>query len=541
MTDTRTVATGTVPAPRQAVRGETVGTDTLASISTPDRVESRLGTLEFDDGAPSEATAAKLYDNLDFLHGVEAFIGAFPGASLEAMRQGFQSIGVEDNSVLLFSELMDSASLFLTANCDTVYFISFVDLTDGPMVVDVPPLGAPSGILGCIDDMWFRWVTDFGLPGPDRAAGGRYLLVGPGYDGPLPDSGFHVSHVRTTRAVVLGRAFMVDNDPRQPVEAIRNGLRISAYTPGAQGTAVATFLAGRASLGAAPPAPENRFVEGSGVSFNTVPPNDFTFWKAVDRAVQREPAAAGEPELMGLLAAVGIRKGEPFEPDARMRTVLEEAVVVGNATARTISFAPRPEEGFAYYPDSQWFNMLFLGGYEFLDAPPQITAEGAVRSPSDGARKLNARIAFFYPYTGITPAMCMRLTGIGSQYVMAMRGGDGKFLDGDRNYRLTLPPDIPESRFWSVMLYDRQTRSMLQTDQRMPDVGSQSGTVETNADGSTDIYIGPTAPDGKARNWLQTVPGKGFFTILRLYSPLQPFFDKTWRPSEIEPYDAGAR
>jgi len=540
MTDT--IATTGVPAPREAPdRSRTVSDETLASISTPDRVESRLGTLEFDDGAPSEATAAKLYDKLDFLHGVEAFIGAFPGASLEAMRQGFLSIGVEDNSVLLFSELMDSASLFLTANCDTVYFISFVDLTQGPMVIDVPPLGAPSGILGCIDDMWFRWVTDFGLPGPDRAEGGRYLLAGPGYDGPLPDSGFHVSHVRTTRAVVLGRAFMVDNDSRIPVEAIRNGFRISPYAPGVQGTAVATFLAGRAPLGAVPPAPDARFVEGSGMSFNTVPPNDFTYWESVDRVVQQEPASAGEPELMGLLAAVGIVKGQPFQPDARMRKVLEEAVVVGNATARTISFAPRPEEGFAYYPDSQWLNMLFRGGYEFLDPPPQITAEGAVRSPSDGARKLNARIAFFYPYTGITPAMCMRLTGIGSQYVMAMRGGDGEFLDGSRNYRLTLPPDIPESRFWSVMLYDRQTRSMLQTDQRRPDVGSQSGTVETNADGSTDVYIGPTPPEGKGNNWLQTVPGKGFFTILRLYSPLQPFFDKTWRPSEIEPYDADAR
>jgi hypothetical protein len=117
--------------------------EALTAISTPDRVESRLGTLEFDDGAPSEATATLLYDHLDFVHGVEAFIGAFSGASLEAIHQGFLSIGVEDNSVLLFSELMDSASLFLTANCDTVYFISFVDLTDGPIVIDVPPLGAP--------------------------------------------------------------------------------------------------------------------------------------------------------------------------------------------------------------------------------------------------------------------------------------------------------------------------------------------------------------------------------------------------------------
>ena len=143
-------------------------TDTLASISTPDTVESRLGTLEFDDGAPSEATAALLYDHLDFVHGVEAFLGAFPGASLAAAAPWLPRVGVEDNSFTFFPELMDSASLFLTANCDTVYFWGFIDLSDGPMVIDVPSIGPPSGILGTIDDMWFRWVTDFGLPGPDR-------------------------------------------------------------------------------------------------------------------------------------------------------------------------------------------------------------------------------------------------------------------------------------------------------------------------------------------------------------------------------------
>ena len=198
----------------------------LGSFSTPDRVESRLGTLEFNDGAPSEATAALLYDHLDFVHGVQAFLGALRGASLAAVRRGHLSKGVEDNSFLLFSELMDSTSLFLTANCDTVYFWGFIDLSDGPMVIDVPALGAPSGLLGTIDDMWFRWVTDVGLPGPDRGEGGRYLIVGPGYDGPLPDSGYHVFHARTTRVTLIGRGFMVDNDPTIPVEAIRNGVRV---------------------------------------------------------------------------------------------------------------------------------------------------------------------------------------------------------------------------------------------------------------------------------------------------------------------------
>jgi hypothetical protein len=512
-----------------------VSAETLASISTPDKVESRLGTLEFTDGFPTPATVEKVYDHLDFVHGVDAFDRAFPGASLAALRAGFQSIGVEDNEVLLFSTLMDSASLFLTANCDTLYFLSFIDLSDGPMVLDVPPLGPPSGILGCIDDMWFDWVTDFGLPGPDRAAGGKYLLVGPGYDGALPDSGYHVSHVRTTRAIMLGRAFMIDGDPAPVAKVIRDGLRIGPYTPGAHGTAVASFLAGEATLGQDPPQVETRFHEGSGVSFNTVPPNDFSYWELVNDVVQGEPVESGGPERLGLLAAIGIVKGQPFNPDDRMRKILEEAVAVGNATARTVSFAPRPEEGWAYYPDSQWTNVLFSGGYTFLDPPPEITPDGAVAAESDGARKLNARIAFFYPYTGITPAMCMRLTGIGSQYIWAMRGGDGEPLDGDRSYKITLPPDIPQSRFWSVMLYDNQTRSMLQTGQAKPDVGSQSGTVVTNDDGTTDVYIGPTAPDGHEANWLQTAPGKGFFTILRLYSPEKAFFDKTWRPSEVEP------
>ena len=491
----------------------------LGSFSTPDRVESRLGVLEFDDGAPSEATAALLYDHLDFVHGVQAFLGALRGASLAAVRRGHLSVGVEDNSFLLFSELMDSTSLFLTANCDTVYFWGFIDLSDGPMVIDVPALGAPSGLLGTIDDMWFRWVTDVGLPGPDRGEGGRYLIVGPGYDGPLPDSGYHVFHAQTTRVTLIGRGFMVDNDPTIPVEAIRDGVRVHRYVPGAHGTAVGSFLAGRAPLGAAVPVPETRFVEASGMEINTLFPNDFGYWELVDELVQQEPPEAGDPDLLGLLAAVGIVHGKPFEPDDRMRRILEDAVVVGNATARTVTFAARPEEGFDFYPDSQWQSALFVGGYQFLDPPPQITADGPVAAPSDGARKLDSATNFFYMATGITPAMCMRLTGIGSQYIYAMRDSEGHYFDGARNYRLTLPPDVPDSRFWSVILYDNQTRSMLRTDQHLPRLGSQSGTVDANPDGSIDLYFGPTAPAGTESNWLQTVPGKGWWTILRLYNP----------------------
>ena len=194
-----------------------------------------LGTLEFTDGAPSAATADLLHDHLDFIQGVQAFINSFPGASLEAMHEGFLSIGVEDNEILIFSELMDSASLFLTANCDTLYFITFLDLSKGPMVLDIPAFGPPSGILGTVDDMWFRWVTDFGVSGPDRAQGGRYLIVGPDYDGPLPEGGFHVSHARTSRVLAFGRAFMIDNDPAPAAQAVRDGVRIYPSYPVGRG------------------------------------------------------------------------------------------------------------------------------------------------------------------------------------------------------------------------------------------------------------------------------------------------------------------
>jgi hypothetical protein len=504
------------------------------SLLTPETVDTRIGALSFKDGVPSAETAERVYDQLDLSRGVEAFLNSFRGASIGAVRRGFLEIGVEDNDVLMFSELMDSASLFLTGNCDTVYFLSFVDLSDGPMVIEIPKLSAPSAILGTIDDMWFQWVTDFGAPGPDRGAGGKYLVAGPGYDGTLPQSGFHVSRSATSRICVLGRAFMVDNDPRGPAAEIKESLRIYPYVAGAEGTSVAAFLAGEAPLAPPGPASETRFVEGTGRAFNTIPPNDFSYWEGIDELVQAEPAGAGEPEVLGQLASLGIVKGEAFSPDERMRKILEEAVALGDATARTIAYAPREKEGFAYYEGSAWFNPLFVGGYEFLDPPPQITAEGVVPAESDGARKINSRASFFYLATGITPAMCMHLTGIGSQYLLAARDADGEYLDGEKSYKLSLPPGIPFERFWSVMVYDPQTRSMLQTDQSLPRLGSQSGTVAENGDGSIDIHFGPECPAGAEDNWLQTLPGKGWFPILRFYSPKAEFFDKSWRPSEIE-------
>ena len=511
-----------------------VSPQTLDAIAAPEKVETRLGTLEYKDGVPTPGTVQKIYDNLDFTHAVDVYLNAFQGVSTYAAHDGFRSIGLEDNQILVFPRLMDSKSLFLTANADTVYFIGFLDLSKGPMVLETPP-----DSLGTLDDMWFNWVIDFGAPGPDRGIGGKYLILPPGYTGPVPEGGFYVARSRTSRTLILGRSFLDHNDPKPPVMLIERTLKIYPYVSGGVGTSIAEILTGTVKPGRNVAPPAVRFVDGSGKSFNTIPPSDFGFYEMLNRLVQEEPAdALGDPERMGQLASIGIVKGKPFQPDARMRKILTEAAAVGEATSRTLSFQPRESEGFSVYPGSSWLNALWIGGYTMETPPPMITKEGVVPIAPTGARTLNARTAFFYYATGITPAMIMRLPNIGSQYLMAFQDADKIVFDGAKTYKVTLPPNVPVAKFWSFTLYDNQTRSMLQTAQGYPRAGSQtypSPAAVASSDGSTTIYFGPTLPEGvQPGNWIQTVPGKGWNTILRLYSPLEPFFLKTWRPSEIE-------
>src|SRR3990170_8583139 len=241
------------------------------SLTTPDQVETSVGTLKFRDGIPDQATADKVYDQLDLQRGVSAFLNGLRGVSIYAARQGIRDAGAKDNEgVLIFSGLMDAQSLFLTANADTVYFLGNIDLSKGPMVGETPP-----DTLGLFDDLWFRWVIDFGAPGPDRGLGGKYLLLPPGYDGPVPGGGFYIARSRTTRVLVLGRSFMENDDPKPTVDLIKSRTKIYPYEAGGVGTSIAEFLAGDAKLGRVTEPPPTVFHEGSGVSFNTVPPGDF--------------------------------------------------------------------------------------------------------------------------------------------------------------------------------------------------------------------------------------------------------------------------
>ncbi|MGW5239144.1 DUF1254 domain-containing protein [Monashia sp. NPDC004114] len=458
-------------------------------MSTPSRVSTPLGEYELFDGVPTDDSVEKLYDSLDFMRAVEVFLNTVPGASLVAMRRGFRSIGLTEPRQLAYTDpRANSGALFLTPNTETTYGTMFIDLRSGPVVIE-----PPKESLCVVDDFWFRYVADMGIAGPDRGEGGRYLFLPPGYDGEVPE-GYFVYRTPTFTNWVVFRAL-------GGVPALKQ-TRVYA-------------------LAEADNPPAMDYVNVADLQFNTVHANDISFFEEVDELVQEEPVESLDPERAGQLAAIGIVHGQPFAPDDRRRELLEQAARAGAAISRALVYAPRDPAAYLY-EGSRWLQAFVGGSYEFM---------------RDGARLLDARTQFHYFATVITPAMAHAQVGAGSAYAYLVHDAEGAVLDGSHTYRLTLPPNPPAKNFWSVDVYDTQTRSLLQTENPYPSVMSLSGTVASEDDGSVHLWFGPEAPEGREANWIQTVPGKSWFPMLRLYGPLEPWFDKTWRPSELERVD----
>jgi len=470
--------------------------DEMRSISTPNDLRTRIGPLQFNNGRPVPKTTEQLYDHLDFVRGVDVFLNAMPGAAMVAMRRGHRNMGVADNSLVVFEHFLDSKTIVLSGSTDNVYASGFLDLSGGPLVLEYP-----ARVSGVLDDMWSRHVADYGITGPDKGKGGKLLILPPGYKGKVP-SGYSLARPRTNGVWAITRGLADGGDTSATVMQLLERLKVYP-------------------LERADDPPSTDVINGSGNVANMVHANDFSFYEDINALVQAEPADALDPELTGQLAAIGIVKDKPFSPDERTKRSLGEAAAVGAATARAIFFRPRDPAAYLY-PDSAWTAPL-IGGHQFLRS---------------GARLLDARTAFHFGHTVVTPSMIATapatVSSTGMQYAMAAIDANGDWLDGGKLYRLQLPPNVPTKESWSVTLYDPQTRSLLQTENLQPTLSSRTGKLKPNADGSFDLWFGPKAPTLKEDNWVQTAPGKGWFAIIRLYGPLKPWFDKSWRPSEIE-------
>jgi len=470
-------------------------TDIPSGLLTPDHMKTKIGELNSDDGVPTVETAELVYDYLDFQHGVTAFLSGIQVASMEAMRKGLLTFGPANKTGILFENLMDSKALWLTPNTTSVYMVMWLQLDGEPYVLETP-----ADVLGIIDDHWFKYVADFGRLGDDKNKGGKFLIVPPGYKGEIP-KGYIVKHTNTNGNWVIWRGFQKDGSPKPAIDLTKKVFK--AYPLSQKDN----------------PQPIN-FVNASGVFNNTIHNMDITIYDEINAVVQAEPSMGQSPEILGYFASIGIEKGKEFKPDARMKKILTESAKVASVTARTLISRPR-DEAFLLFPKNSkvWTNPFVGGSYKF---------------EVDGANLLDARAAFHFFATGITPAMAKKIIGKGSKYAVAYLDKEMNPFDGGKTYTVNIPANVPMKDFWSFTLYNNQTRAMLQTDQRFPGLDSNKKGLVTNKDGSVDVYFGPTPPKGHESNWIQTIPNRGWNMLFRVYGPLDPWFDKTWYPGDPE-------
>jgi hypothetical protein len=460
--------------------------------------ETRIGTLSFENGFPSEETARKLFDEMDYQRAVQAFLWAYPAVSFESIRIATKrDLGADLNDMIIADNYADPKGLWLTANDTTIYALTNVDLgKSGPIVVEIPP----GAIVGIIDDFWQRSIADVGLPGPDGAKGGKFLLLPPGYTGDAPQSGYHVLQGTMNNYNVMVRGIVQSGDKDA---AVQNVKRVKVYPLRESGS----------------PKP-NRFVSMSGVVMDTTPPKGMAFWECLSAFINNNPVQARDLFYMGMLKPLGIEKGKAFTPDPRQRAILEEAAQMGDAMGRVMLFeGPERFRQPEPFPGAKWHWVFQVNPVQQTEAYGQI----------------DERLHYTYGAIYTTPALGVMKAGPGGNYIQAFKDKDGNRLDGAKSYRLHVPADAPAEAFWSLTLYDSATRSMIQSPSNDA-ARSSLDTLKTNADGSIDLYFGPagSAPAGFEANWIETVPRKGFYPMMRFYSPKAGLFDGTWRLPDVE-------
>ena len=445
----------------------------------------------------SEEEAQELRDELFYQRAIHAYMTMLPALNVIGMRDGSEAaFGKGYNVLPIWKDRMDARAWVPTPNADVIYSMSYLDLKEtGPLVVAVPPK-----IIGMFTDFFQRTISDVGAIGPDRARGGLYLLLPPGYRGHVPDSYFTFES-STYNVFLFFRTVMAKGPDPAPAVAIAERTRI--YPLWEEEKSIKPMV----------------FPNGSGKRVDMMYPVDYSYWEKLKKFVDYEPVEAIVPELRGVLASIGIVKGQSFEPTTNQKRLLEKAVKVAPKMILALRMQTRADKRDLYYKNRQ-----------YVRAWAAATAEWMQESYLD----VNQRATFFqYAYSS-APAMVMRTIGAGSKYPVAMRDADGNFLNGSNHYKMHLPAGIPAKAFWAVTLYNITDGTMPETPQLLPSKNSLDESIAKNADGSVDLFFGPTRPEGTAEsNWIQTVDGRHFMAVIRLYGADIAFFDQTWKPDDV--------
>jgi len=467
-------------------------------LPTTGTVATRLGTISLENGYPTAATVEMLFDGIDFQRACQGYLWALPlMAMVQWQSEHRTKFGAGKLDYVDYLTFQDKLGL-LTANATTPYIMAFPNLKEsGPLVLEIP--AGPTA--GGFTDFWQRPITDSGQTGPDKGAGGRYLILGPDHADMEPD-GYFVFRSPTVNIWSAHR--VLDPDPAK-AKVLIEGLRIYPY----------------AERGEAGP---TRHVSPAGRKWSGEQPRGLAFWEGLARIVDEEPIHERDRMMMGMLRPLGIEKGKPFTPTPRQREILADAALSGEAMARAIAYQKR-FAGARFWPDRRWEKSLMLA--ETNQEAPHHT-------------EIDERTSWFYEAVGVSVGMMGRAVGVGQVYLEAAKDAAGNWLDGCKTYHLTVPKDVPVAQFWSVTVYDNETRCFVDTGVQ-PDRSSRDPIV-TNPDGSVDLFFGPTAPAGKpVSNWIRTLPGKGWFSYFRLYGPTAAFFDRSWVLGDLEPLSSPER
>jgi len=452
-------------------------------------VQTRIGPLSFTQGFqtgyPTDETVRKLYEELDFQRAVQAYIWAIPMVSMAQWRWSHENeLGAKNGEIVVIESYKDRVG-GLTYNATTTYVLPFIDLKDGPWVLEMP--GPEGSVRGAAHDMWQIGITAITKPG-------KYLFVGPGQDLPKAD-GYNVFQ-SPTNGILLGIRLMPEK--REEKAKVLNQVKVYPFSE------------------ASDPKP-TKVITPDGRDWMAAAPVGMKYWELLADTINREPVQERDRFFMAMLKPLGIEKGKPFNPDWRQQRILMEAAIVGEAMAKANDYSKRVES--SHYRDGSTWEYA-------VTANPDQRAEFY--------DQLDERAAWFYEAVTNNRAMSGHKTGKGQVYMATYKDADGDWLDGGSNYVLNVPANAPAETFWSITAYEVSTRTLVQNKYEIADRSSRME-LAYNADGSVDIYIGPDKPEGdKAKNWIPTEAGRAWFPYFRLYSPKKAFLDQTWVLPDIQ-------
>jgi hypothetical protein len=450
----------------------------------------------FKGGFPTPEQAQAARDDADFQRAVTAYRFWYPTVSCEGIFNGARERGVRDGESMMILSAGPRHVVF-TANSDTPYGSAALDVTDGPWVVEVPP----GPFIGLADDHHQGWILDIGLPGPAGNKGGRHLILPPGYKGKVP-AGYFSGTSSSNKVLVAVRALPVDGDVQGAMAALR---KVKIYP---LATAANPKLLQVVDI-------TDQAMDGTCLRWE----DNIQYWQKLHEVIDAEPLVDRFLPMYGELAALGIEKGKPFAPDARMKGILERAALAGRDQILVAAFASDRPDRLAW-KDRRW---------EWAGLVPE-----SVQFETKSGIDLEARDRWFAQAIVTSPAMFRRAVGAGSLYWLGNRDATGAFVDGGRTYKLAVPLPVPANLFWSVTIYDAATRSEVQTPQDKAALRSLFELKDLGDAKAVDLYFGPTAPAGQEGRWIQTIPGKGWFSYFRVYGPQGPAFDGSWKPGDFE-------